>query len=90
MSIDTNKWCIIFSDLLSVLITLKIKTLDNWLIVKIPWKLNSPSGSKEIVIRQIQKHIGITGNDKADSDAKYVLNTEITPNVNVQYTDQKI
>ena len=59
---------------ISVLQSLKNTKLDNPFIVKLLNKLNSMNHSKKVIFCWIPSHIGIQGNDKADSLAKAALN----------------
>ena len=58
---------IIHSDAISVLQSLKNTKFDNPFIVKLLNKLNSMNDSKKVIFYRIPRHIGILGNDKADS-----------------------
>ena len=64
---------IIRSDSISVLQSLKNTKFDNHFIVKLQNKLNSMNHSKKGIFCWIPSHIGIQGNDKADSLAKTAL-----------------
>ena len=82
-----NKF-IIFSDLLSVLTSLRNKTLENPLIVKLLSRLDSMSSHKEIIMCWIPSHIRVSGNERADSAAKSAL--DLSPdNISIPYTDLK-
>ena len=63
----------IFSDSLSVLLSLSNKKLENPLIIKLLSRLDSMSNSKEIIIYWISSHIEVRGNERADSAAKSTL-----------------
>ena len=80
---------IIFSDSLSVLLSLKNKKLDNPLIINVLHSLHTLSRAhKTIVFCWIPSHIGIHGNEKADMAAKEALSLDITNSL-VPYTDLK-
>ena len=89
LSTSNSKKFIIHSDSISVHQSLKWTKSENPLIVKIFHKLNSLIHCKKVIFCWIPSHIGIHGNDKADSLAKDAIN--ITPNKNIQtpYTDLK-
>ena len=70
---------IIFSDSLSVLLSLHNMKLDNPLILKLLEKLHHLScAHKTIYLCCIPSHIGIRGNEAADMAAKESLNLDIT------------
>ena len=80
---------IIFSDSLSVLLSLENKKLDNPLVVNLLHKLHLLSiAHKTIFFCWIPSHIGIRGNEAADVAAKESLDFNITPS-QVPYTDLK-
>ena len=82
-----NKF-IIFSDSPSVLTSLRNKKQENPLIVKLLSRLDSMSSHKEIIMCWIPSHIGVSGNERADSAAKLAL--DLSPNnVSILYTDLK-
>ena len=88
--ISKKKYCkyIIFSDSLSVLTSLKIKILENPLIIKLLNRLDSMSSHKEIIMCWIPSPIGVTGNERADSATKTGL--DLSPdNTIIPYTDLK-
>ena len=80
---------IIHSDSTSVLQSLKYTKLENPLIVKIFNKLNSLIHSKKMIFCWIPSHIGIQGNDKADSLAKAAINMTPDKEFKTPYTDLK-
>ena len=83
-----NKF-IIFSDSLSVLTSLRNKKLENLLIAKLLSRLDSMSSHKEIIMCWIPSHIGVSGNERADSAAKLAL--DLSPNnISIPYTDLKL
>ena len=87
ISSDKHKF-IIFSDSLSVLTSLKNKKLENPLIVKLLSRLDSMSSRKKIILCWIPSHIGVKGNERADSAAKSAL--DLSPKViSIPYTDLK-
>ena len=65
-----HKKFIIFSGLLSVLLSLSNKRLENTLIIKVLSRLDSMSNSKKIIICWIPRYMEVKGNEKADSAAK--------------------
>ena len=80
---------IIFSDSLSVLLSLQNMKLDNPLILKLLEKLHHLScAHKTIYLCWIPSHIDIRGNEAADMAAKESLNLDITAS-QVPYTDLK-
>ena len=80
---------IIFSDSLSVLLSLHNKKMDNQLILQLLQKLHHLScAHKNIHLCWIPSHIGIRGNETADMAAKESLNQDITAS-QVPYTDLK-
>ena len=84
-----DDYFIIFSDSLSVLLSLHNMKLDNPLILKLLEKLHHLScAQKTIYLCWIPSHIGIRGNEAADLAAKESLNLDITTN-QVPYTDLK-
>ena len=80
-----NKF-IIFSDLLSVLTSLRNKKLENPLIVKLLIRLDSMSSHKEVIMCWIPSHIGVSGNERADLAAKSAL--DLSPD-NISIPDLK-
>ena len=81
-----NKQFIIFSDSLAVLLSLRNK--KNPLIIKLLSRLDSMSNRKEIIICWTPSHIGVRGNEKADSAVKLAL--DLTPDKSrIPYTDLK-
>ena len=84
-----DDYFIIFSDSLSVLLSLHNMKLDNPLILKLLEKLHHLScAQKTIYLCWIPSHIGIRGNEAADLAAKESLNLDITTS-KVPYTDLK-
>ena len=84
-----DDYFIIFSDSLSVLLSLHNMKLDNPLILKLLEKLHHLScAQKTIYLCWIPSHIGIRGNEAADLAAKESLNLDITTS-QVPYTDLK-
>ena len=80
---------IIFSDSLSVLLSLHNKKMDNPLILQLLQKLHHLSCAHKIIhLCWIPSHIGIRGNEAADMAAKESLNQDITAS-QVPYTDLK-
>ena len=80
---------IIFSDSLSVLLSLKNKKMDNPLILKLLQKLHHLScAHKTVHFCWIPSHIGIRGNEAADVAAKESLSQDIIAS-QVPYTDLK-
>ena len=87
ISTSNSKKFIIHSDSISVLQSLKYTKLENPLIVKIFNKLNSLIHSKKVIFCWIPSHIGIQGNDKANSLA--AINMTPDKNIKTPYTDLK-
>ena len=88
ISENKHKRYIILSDSLSVLLSLRNKKLEDPLIIKLLSRLDSMSNTKEILICWIPSHIGVKGNDRADSAAKSAL--DLTPDkYKIPYTDMK-
>ena len=82
-------YLIIFSDSLSVLLSLHNKKMDNSLILQLLQKLHYLScAHKTILFCWIPSHIGIRGNEAADMAAKESLDQDITIS-QVPYTDLK-
>ena len=80
---------IIFSDSLSVLLSLNNKKMDNPLILKLLQKLHHLScAHKTVHFCWIPSHIGIRGNEAADVAAKESLSQDIIAS-QVPYTDLK-
>ena len=78
----------IFSDSLSILLSLRNKKFQNPLIIKLLSRLDSMSNRKEIIICWTPCHIGVRGNERADSAAKSTL--DLTPDKSrIPYTDLK-
>ena len=86
---NKHKKFIIFSDLHSVLLSLRNKKFENPLIIKLLCRLDSISNSKEIIICCVPSHIGVRGNKRADLVAKFAL--DLTPDKSrIPYTDPKL
>ena len=89
VSESEDDYFIIFSDSLSVLLSLHNMKLDNPLILKLLEKLHHLScAHKTIYLCWIPSHIGIRGNEAVDMAAKESLNLDITAR-KVPYTDLK-
>ena len=84
-----NKIFIIHLDSISVVQSLKYTKLENPLIVNIFNKLNLLIHSKKVRFCWIPSHIGIQGNDKADSLVKAAINKTPDKNIKTPYTDLK-
>ena len=65
ISESRNNKFIIFSDLLSVLESLKNRKFDNPLIIKILCKLENLSNDNDVRICWVPSHTGISRNDQA-------------------------
>ena len=87
ISMSKHKKFIIFSDSLSVLLSLRNKKFQNPLI-KLLSRLDSMSNRKEIIICWTPSHIGVRGNERADSAAKSALD-QIPDKSWIPYTDLK-
>ena len=88
ISKSKHKKFIIFSDLLSVLLSLRNKKFQNPLIIKLLSRLDSMSNRKEITICWTPSHIVVRGNERAVSAAKSAL--DLTPDKSrIPYTDLK-
>ena len=82
-----NKF-IIFSDLLSVLESLKNRKFDDPLIIKILCKLENLSNDNNVQICWVPSHTEISGNDQADKAARSTLN--ITTDKSLKYYIQTL
>ena len=88
ISKDKHNKFIIFSDSLSGLTSLENKKLENPLIVKLLSRLDSMSNHKKIILCWIPSHIGVRGNERADSADKSAL--DLSPKViSIPYTNLK-
>ena len=88
ISRDRHYQFIIFSDSISVLTSLRNKKQENPLIVKLLSRLDSMSSHEKIILYWIPSHIGVRGNERADSAAKSAL--DLSPEViSIPYTDLK-
>ena len=89
VSESEDDYFIIFSDSLSVLLSLHNMEVDNPLIIKVLEKLHHLScAHKTIYLCWIPSHISIRGNEAVDMAAKESLNLDITAS-QVPYTDLK-
>ena len=89
VSESEDDYFIIFSDSLSVFLSLHNMKVDNQLILKLLEKLDHLScAQKTIHLCWIPSHIGIRGNEAVDMAAKESLNLDITAS-QVPYTDLK-
>ena len=79
---------VIFSDSKSVLQAIFEQNWDNPLINQTLTKLNLLMHNKSIILCWIPSHVGILGNDKADTAAKHALKLNPTP-LPIPYTDLK-
>ena len=88
ISKSKHKKFIIFSDSLSVLLSLRNEKFQNPLIIKLLSRLDSMSNRKEIIICWTPSPIGVRRNERADSAAKSAL--DLTPDKSrIPYTDLK-
>ena len=87
ISKDKPKKFMIFSDSMSVLLSLNNKKLEHPLIIKLLCRVHSTS-NKEIVFCWIPSHIGVRGNHRADAAAKSALDL-VPDKYNIPYTDLK-
>ena len=88
ISESRNNKFIIFSDLLSVLKSLKNRKFDNPLIIKILCKLENLSNDNDVQICWVPSHTGVSGNDQADKVARSTLN--ITTEKSLEYHIQTL
>ena len=88
ISKSKHKKFIIFSDSLSILLSLRNKTFQNLLIIEVLSRLDSMSNRKEIIICWTPSHIGVRENKRADSAAKSALNL-MPDKSRILYTDLK-
>ena len=87
ISKEKHKQIIIFSDTLSILLSLNNKSIEHPLIIKPLCRLHSTS-NKEIVFGWIPSYIGVRRNHRADVAAKSAL--DFTPDkYKIPYTDLK-
>ena len=88
ISKNKHKKFIIFSDSLSVLLSLRNKKFQNPLIIKLLSRLDSMSNRKEMIMCWTPINIGVRGNERADSAAKSAL--DLTPDkFRIPYTELK-
>ena len=81
---------VIFSDSKSVLMSLKNYNSQNPLIINILSKLSNIAYSgKKVILFWIPSHVGISGNDRADSAANKARNLSISDHIKIPYTDFK-
>ena len=88
ISKSKHKKFIIFSDSLSVLLSLRNKKFQNPLIIKLLSRLDSMSNRKEIIKCWIPSHIGVRGNERADLATKSALDLT-SDKSRIPYTDLK-
>ena len=70
------------------LLSLKNKKLENPLIVKLLSRLDSMYSHKKMILSWIPRHIGVNGNERADSAAKSAW--DLSPDIlSILYTDLK-
>jgi len=78
------KQFIVFSDSLSALQAIKNFDVDNHLVMHIVGEhLRLEKSGKHVELCWIPSHIGITGNEKADEKANFLLWTSILALVNI-------
>ena len=88
ISKSKHKKFIIFLDPLTVLLSLRNKKFQKPLIIELLSRLDSMSNRKEIIICLTPSHIGVRGNERADSAAKLAL--DLTPDKSrIPHTDLK-
>ena len=88
ISRDKHHKFFIISESLSVLISLRKKKLESPLIVNLLSRQDAMSSQKEIIMCWIPSHIGVSGNDRADSAAKSAI--DLNPdNIFILYTNLK-
>ena len=85
---SANDKFIIFSDSLSSLQALDNLKLDNPTVQKVLLKYNSVSVSNTVFFCWLPSHVGIRGNDQADSAAKAALTLNVSP-FKLPFTDFK-
>ena len=89
VSTSNKEKFLIHSDSISVLQSLKNTKPYNPFSVKLLNKLNSMNHSKKVIFCWIPSHIGIQGNNKADSLAKAALKIVSDKKSEIPYTDLK-
>ena len=85
---STNDKFVIFSDSLSSLQALDNLKIDNPTVQKVLLRYTNISARNTIVFCWLPSHVGIRGNDRADSAAKAALNLNISP-FKLPFTDFK-
>ena len=89
ISENKNSKYIIFSDSKSAIIAIKNKKTDNPLIENLLEKFNQMSNNHETILCWIPSHIGIHGNELADTTAKTAHSSPTDNNFKLPYTDLK-
>jgi len=86
---DRNFW--IFSDSLSCLQAIKFRQLQNPFILNILQKCHMLTVTHDKIVQfcWIPRHVGISGNEKADLAAKDAIQLPINTNIKLPYTDIK-
>ena len=80
---------IVFSNSQSAIVAIKEKKINNPLIAKLLTKLNNMNNQKKTILCWIPSHIGIQGNEMADSAAKTAQNNPLDTHIKIPFTDLK-
>ena len=90
ISESRNNKFIIFSDLLSLLESLKNKEFDHPSIIRILCKLKNLSNDNDIQICWVPSHTGISGNDQVDKAAWSTINLTTEKKFKIPHTNFKM
>lgn len=80
---------IIFTDSQSAIIAIKNKRTNNPLIADLLIKFQQLKNKNEIILCWVPSHVGIQGNELADTAAKSAHNNPIDPTFKIPHTDMK-